>query len=262
MRLVIRQARHLFLLHERDLILIRSKVVVALEQIQSLLVRVVGRHDGQRNLIRTSRGTTTTTTKASARPTTLRARRVSFLKRQNILDVQFQIARIRRALHRKLHLDTRVPETLTETTGNEHKARLCRLFHPNLLQNHVRRRTVFHNLTRGHARRPPLKRILPLLTRRQQPSRVLHVLGHATGIPRIRRHQLRRERSLLLVIHTDRGPRFKEVRLAEINQTAHQFRLVRVQHSGVGVRRDFRRHSVTHRRLFVVVRLPSSVGVE
>ena len=262
--IVIHQARHLFLLHERDLIARRAKVIVAFEQIERQRVRVLRRHDRQRNL----RGRFRLRAATAEAPAPTRVRRTlrtlrAFLHRQDILHVQLQIARVRRPLHRQRDLDPRVPQSLSQPPRDEHEARLRRLPHPNLLQNLVRRRSVLHRLPRGHARRPSLERILPLLRRPQQLARVRHVLRHPPRVPAIGLPHPLDERALPLVVHARRRPIRDQMRLSQRDRFAQRPRVVRRQRAARDVRVDDGRRArarVVHRG-HRARRRPSSRGV-
>mmetsp|Transcript_32631 Transcript_32631/g.65466 ORF Transcript_32631/g.65466 Transcript_32631/m.65466 type:complete len:386 (-) Transcript_32631:464-1621(-) len=101
-RLAVDEGRDLVLLHDCDLALVQAEVSVLLEELHRQLVRVVARHDRQRNLPLVA---------------------VLGLQPQDVLRVQLQEAHLALGeVQRQRHLDPSVPQPLPQTTCDQHEA--------------------------------------------------------------------------------------------------------------------------------------------
>ena len=116
--LVVRQARHLLLLHQCHLLLVQPEVGVRLQQRQRAGMGVPRRHDGEGQL---TLGATTRRIHAA-------------LQRQDALAVQLQVAGACGRLRGQRNLDAGIAQTLAQAARNQDEGRIAHLLQPHLLR--------------------------------------------------------------------------------------------------------------------------------
>ena len=222
-RVVVGQARHLLLLNEGHLLLLSAEVVVALEEVEGLGVGVVGGHDGEGD--------------ADVLGAAVRGHlaRGPLLQREDGLNVELEVARVRGPLARELDLDAGVPEALAETSRDEDERGGSDLPHALALELDVLLGRVLDHDAVGHRGGPPVEGVDAFLGILEELLGVGDVLRDATGVARVADGGLREEPALVVVVGAGRGPRREEVVLPAAEELVDHGVLIGGEDTAVGL---------------------------
>mmetsp|Transcript_7040 Transcript_7040/g.22212 ORF Transcript_7040/g.22212 Transcript_7040/m.22212 type:complete len:233 (+) Transcript_7040:1801-2499(+) len=208
-RRVVHERGHLLLLHQRDLLLSQPEEVVLAQEGRRALVRVVRRHDGERD---------GAVGAAGAR-----------LECENVLGVPLHERLATHQIHRQRDLDAIVPEPLAQPARHEHEAGLADMLHPDGLKREELGRARLHARARRHLGRPPLEWGFALLGVGEERFGVLVVGAQPAGVRLLQRGELREERAFLVVTRARRRPAVEHVRLAKRDKQAGEAHLLGTQ---------------------------------
>ena len=194
---VVAEARHLLLLEQRHLRRQHAEVSIGLEQLLRARQRVLGHHNGERQLHRLAGGLGG-----------------AALQREDRADVKLQVALVGGDLVGKRHLDPREAQPLAQPSGDQHERAAVELLHADLLVLEIVGACEAERGAGGHARRPALERVDARLGVGKQLPCVGHIGLEPARIGRVQLSHLLEEARLVTALR----PLCEEVSLSELLQ--------------------------------------------